>query len=52
MMRGIKADGYRRQAEEADRKARECRDPEAQRTYEEIARRWLLMADQMDRLGD
>jgi hypothetical protein len=47
----IRADECRRNAEVAERKAKECRDPEARRAYEEVARHWLEMAKQAERLG-
>lgn len=34
-----------------ERKAKQCRDPEARRTYEEIARHCRAMAEQAERLG-
>jgi hypothetical protein len=46
-----KAADYRREAEEAELRAKECRDPEARRTYEQVARRWLEMAELAERLG-
>ena len=44
-----KADDYRRKAEEADQKAKECRDPEARRAYEEAAREFLKIAEELER---
>ncbi|MBV8792769.1 MAG: hypothetical protein JO237_12055 [Pseudolabrys sp.] len=35
---------YLQLAEEADRKAQEAHDPEAKRTYREIAEHWRAMA--------
>ena len=46
-----RADEYRARAEEADRQAREARDPQAQFTFRLIARRWRELADQMERIG-
>jgi len=50
-MEHAKAEEYRNEAEEAERKAKQCRDPEARRTYEEIARHCRAMAEQAERLG-
>jgi hypothetical protein len=43
-----RGDDYRCRAEAADRKAKECRDPEARRAYEEMAQRWREMARHAD----
>jgi len=43
-----KGDDYRRRAEAADRQAKETRDPEARRAYEEIAQQWREMARHAD----
>ena len=43
-----KVDDYRRRAEAAERQAKECRDPEARRAYEEIAQQWREMARHAD----
>jgi hypothetical protein len=50
-MPNLKADDYRRRAEEAGQKAKACRDPEERRTFEQIARDWLVLAEQAERLG-
>ena len=43
-----RADDYRRRAEEADERARQTRDPEAKRTFHEVARQWRDLADQVE----
>jgi len=48
---GRKADDYRSRAEDAERKAKECRDPDARRIYEDIAYMWREMAEQAEWLG-
>jgi hypothetical protein len=46
-----RAADYRLRAERAEQMATECRDPEARRSYEEIARNWREMAEQAERRG-
>lgn len=46
-----RSEDYKRQAEEADRKAKQCRDPELRRTHEEIARQWNELAAIAERHG-
>jgi len=41
-----RAEEYRQHAEAAEQRAKQVRDPEAKRTYEEIARLWRIMAEQ------
>jgi hypothetical protein len=50
-MPNIRADEYRRRAEDAERKAKECRDPEARRTFDQMARDWIALAEQAEWLG-
>ena len=47
----VRSDDCRRRADEAEQKAREVRDASARKDYEEIARKWRLMAEQAERLG-
>jgi hypothetical protein len=49
MVQPNRGDDYRRKAEEADQKAKECRDPEAREIHEERARQWRGMADRAER---
>jgi len=44
-----KAEEYRHRAEEAEQRAKQARDLNAKRTYEDVARRWRIMAEQAER---
>jgi hypothetical protein len=41
------ADMYRQKAAEIKRKARRAQNPSAKRAFEEVARAWLLLAEQI-----
>ncbi len=43
-----KADTYRQKAEEADKAARDSRDPWARRAFEDLAREWRKLALQVE----
>jgi acyl-CoA synthetase (AMP-forming)/AMP-acid ligase II len=42
---------YRRLAEESEQKATQAADPAVKYTYEELARRWRALADEVERHG-
>jgi hypothetical protein len=44
-----KSDEYQRRAEEADKEAAKCLDPQSKRSYEQIAQKWREMAAQAKR---
>jgi hypothetical protein len=46
-----KADEYRARARECLERAREFRDLDVKRQFENAARQWFMMADQMERLA-
>jgi hypothetical protein len=46
-----RAEEYRQRADEAERRAKQVRDPEAKRAFDEIARQWRVMAEQVERHG-
>jgi hypothetical protein len=45
------AEEYRQRAEHAEQRAKQMRDLEAKRIFEEIARQWRTMAEQAERHG-
>jgi hypothetical protein len=45
----LRTDDYRERARQCERYAKEARDPEVRRQYEELARQWTEMANQADR---
>jgi hypothetical protein len=47
--RMTRAEDYRQRADEAERRAKQVRDPEAKRAFDEIARQWRVMAEQVER---
>ena len=49
-MINISPEDCRRRAHEVEREAKECRDPEARRIYEEIAAHWREIARLAERL--
>jgi hypothetical protein len=44
-------EGFRAQAAECEELARQARDSEVKRQYEDLARQWRVLADQADRPG-
>jgi hypothetical protein len=48
---GAKADEYRRQADECDRRANQAKDPEAKRMFKAAAEQWRSMALTAERNG-
>jgi hypothetical protein len=44
----LRADMYRQNAAEARQRARQTRDPSIKTAFEEVARGWLLLAEQLE----
>ena len=44
----MRAEQYRAKAQECAQRAKTARDPEAKRTYEDLARQWLGLAEQAE----
>ena len=48
-MTELKSDEYRALAQDCERRAKQVGDADAKRAYEELARQWRELAEQVDR---